>query len=363
VADAQEPHRSSKIGRFFRRVADFFDRLSGEGRHTAHSGSASAGQTSSAVFRGSRAEIDVITFGMLAIGILVLGTVIHGWGFFFYSGLFAVLFCSGAWLLFRSIRWGTGARHALLCLLLALAFPSAAARLMPLGVYAFLCGSLLIFLLWRAPRPAGEIASAAAVILFCFVAYDVFSAIIENRRNAALQIEKSAHIECNYQADRTVCSAESVAFHVPEFWRKGTKTNLIADLANIADLRVYTDSATETRMAFAAFTATPAEITQALSNFFYTQKGFLRSRSLKGEPLTLQQMMRSRDAELYALHYTSLKRPEYLGEKEESHALILLHAPNSTRPAGRDQTWLFIVDGADLAGREFLLHRIVSGFK
>ena len=117
------------------------------------------------------------------------------------------------------------------------------------------------------------------------------------------------------------------------------------------------------REAFAAFKATPAEILHTINNFFYTQKGFLRSRGLKGEPLTLQQVMRGRDAELYALHYTSLKRPEYLGEKQESHALILLHAPNSTRPTGRDQTWLFIVDGADLAGREFLLHRIVSGFR
>ena len=153
---------------------------------------------------------------------------------------------------------------------------------MPLVVYLLVCGALIVFLLSRSPKPAGEIVSAAAVILFCFVSYDVFSAIIENRRNAALQIDKSADIECNYRADRMVCSADDVAFHVPEFWRNGSKTNLIADLSNIADFHTYADSASETRMAFAAFKAQPAEITQALSNFFYTQKGFLRSRSPKG---------------------------------------------------------------------------------
>jgi len=363
VAEAQEPTRSSKLGRFFRRIADFFDRLSGDRAENRPSDSASAALMSNGAFRGSRAEIDVLTFGMLATGILVMGTAIHGWGFFFYSAVFAALFSGGAWLIFRSSRWGTRARNAILCVLLAVALPSAATRLMPLAVFAFVCGSLIFFLLSRRHRQTGETVSAASVILFCFVSYDVFSAIIENRRNASLQIEKAAGVDCSYLSERTVCSADSVAFHLPEFWRKGSKTNLIADLSNIADLRTYADSATDTRMAFAAFKATPAEILHTINNFFYTQKGFLRSRGVKGEPLTLQQVMRGRDAELYALHYTSVKRPEYLGEKEESHALILMHAPNATRPTGREQTWLFIVDGADLAGREFLLHRIVSGFK
>lgn len=298
---------------------------------------------------------------MLAVGILVLGTVIHGWGFFLYSAIFAAVFSGGAWLIFKSRGFESHVRSALLCLVLAFALPSASARLMPLAAFAIICIALVLVLLGRW-RTTGESISAAAVILFCFMSYDAFSAIIENRRNALLQIENSAGIDCSYHGGRTVCSTGDVAFHVPEFWQRGSESNLIADLANIADLRVFVDSASETRMAFVAFKAMPAELNQALANYFYTQKGFLRSRGLKGEPLTLQQVMRSRDAELYALHYTSAKRPEYLGEKQESHALILLHTPNATRPTGRDQTWLFIIDGPDLAGREFLLHRIVSGF-
>ena len=102
MAEAQEPARSSKLGRFFRRIADFLDNHS-------NANSATLRQNSHSVFRGSRTEVDVLTFGMLAVGILVLGTVIHGWGFFSYSGIFAALFCSGAWVLFRSINWVTGA--------------------------------------------------------------------------------------------------------------------------------------------------------------------------------------------------------------------------------------------------------------
>ena len=359
MAGRQEPERSSRLGRFFHRIADFFDRLSGEAP-SPHSGA--HGEARATKFRGSRTEVDVFTFGMLAAGILVLGTIIHGWGFFLYSAIFAAVFSGGAWLIFKSRDFDIRVRSALLCLLLAFALPSVSARLMPLAAFAVVCGAQVLVLVGRW-RKTGESISAAAVILFCFMSYDAFSAIIENRRNAKLQIEKTVGVDCSYHGGRTVCSTGDVAFHVPEFWQKGTASNLIADLANISDLRVFADSASETRMAFVAFKATPAELNQALASFFYTQKGFLRSRGLKGEPLTLQQVMRSSDAELYALQYTSAKRPEYLGEKQESHALVLFHIPNATRPTGRDQTWLFIIDGPDLAGREYLLHRIVSGFK
>ncbi len=357
MAGSKEPERSSRLGRFFHRVADFFDRLSG----LEPGPSLRGGQHGH--FRGSRTEIDILTFGMLAAGIVVLGTIIHGWGFFIYSALFALLFSAGAWVIFRSRDFRPQVRQALLCFILAIALPSVSARIMPLAAFAVILLSLAMALASNGRRAAGETTSAAAVILFCFISYDAFSAIIENRRNAVLQIEKSATVDCQHTAGQTVCSTGDVAFHVPEFWRSGTASNLIADLSNIADMRTFTDSASDTRMAFAAFRATLAELKAALAGFFFTQKGFLRSRGLKGEPLTLQQVMRSSDAELYALPYISSKRPQYLGEKHESHALLLMHVPNATRPSGRDQTWLFIIDGPELAGREFLLHRIVSGFK
>ncbi len=356
---------NSRIGAFFRRIANYFDGLGTQPGSAAAAGGVSpstSGSSHAPHLRGSRTEIDIITFGVLGTGILVLGTAIHGWGFFFWSFLFAVFFCGGAWLIFRSIAWQPRQRNILLSLLLVLAVPSAAQRFMPFTVFAFLCAVLLVYLAKRLRQAPGEIASAAAVILFCFVSYDVFSAVVENRRNAVLQLAGHEAVSCRQKANRTICNAESVAFHVPEFWRKGTETSLVADLSHVAPLTTYADSATKNTLAFAAFKSTPEQLVRSLGNFLYTQKGFLKSRGLKGETLTLQQVMRGADAELYAVNYMGVQKPEYLGEKAESHALLLLHVPNATRAEGRDQTWLFVIDGPDLTAREFMLHRILSGF-
>lgn len=356
---------NSRIGAFFRRIANFFDGLGTEsGRSTAASVNSADHSTDrhAAHLRGSRTEIDILAFGVMATGILVLGTVIHGWPFFLWSFLFAVVFSAGSWLIFRSARWQTQQRNALISLLLVLAVPSAARRFMPLVFSAILCGTLIWHLAKRLRYAPGEIFSAAAVILFCFVSYDTFSAVVENRRNAALQLEGQQRINCLHRGERTVCNAESVTFHVPEFWRKGNVTSLIADLSHVTNLVTYSDSATQTAIAFAAFKAPASQVVRSLDHFLYAQKGFLESRGLKGETVSLQQVMRSRDAELYSVNYLTRQKPEYLGEKEESHALLLLHVPHSTLPEGRDQTWLFIIDGREITAREFMLHRIVSGF-
>ncbi len=82
----------------------------------------------------------------------------------------------------------------------------------------------------------------------------------------------------------------------------------------------------------------------------------MRSKAMNSEPLTPQQILKSHDTSLYAVRYQGSSVPGYLAGSEEMTALVLLHER-------RGMTWLFVVDGTDLSAREFILHRIISGFR
>lgn len=333
--------RGSFLGKFFRRLADFFD-------------GGTATQAPSA--RGTRLEVDIITLAIVFLGLVSAGTWIHGWSFIFWNIAFAVLFCAGVWLIFYSSRFKLQARAFLICLVLLISMVAATERIMALAAFVLL---FLLVLKGGFPRTGDffrrETLSVVTVALFCFSSYDAFAGILEWRRSAALSVAAAVALDCKPASVGTVCKAGDVAFSVPEFWTRGPGSNLIQDLRSVAQLRIYADGATDNSVAFAAFSAPANQVMRQVQVFLSAQKGFLRSKSANKEPLAPKQIMKSPDTALFGVQYESIAPPGYLAETKESMALILTHER-------RGITWLFIIDGTEVQAREFLLHRIISGF-
>lgn len=332
----------SFLGRFFRRLADFFDAQPAQSKP----------QTS--LSRGSALEVDIITLTLVFTGLTVAGTWIHGLHFLLWNLLFALCFCAGTWIIFRSARWSTQARSLLLASVLLLSATAASQRIVALGAFIFLF-ALMLRGLWIGAFMRRETLSVAAVALFCFSAYDGFSAVLEWRRNATLTVGEAIPMGCQPKNTGNICKAGDVSFLVPDFWRPAHGSNLIKDLSSVLPLRIYADSATDNSVAFGAFSASGEQVMQKLANFLAAQKSFLRSKTGNKDPLAPQRMMSSADTALYGLRYESATAPGYLAATQESTALLLTHQRRSV-------TWFFIVDGTDISAREFILHRIMSGF-
>lgn len=333
--------KSSKVGGLLRRLADFFDRLSLPRRSA-----------------GSTREIEIVALALLFAGIVVVATAIHGWYLLPWIFIFSVYFSGWAWIIFRSASWPESARNILLAFLLVISIPAGVDRALAMAAFIALVAALL----WQVFRPAAQLirkekVSVIAVMLLCFSAYDGFARVVEWRRTAALKIAGGLALDCQAKpGGGSTCSALEAVFEVPEFWRHSDGSNLIRDLQNVSSLKIYADSATDNKIAMGVFSFAPQKLLQEMTNFFYVQKSFLRSKSTTGETLVLSQLMRSNDAELYSLQYESDAKPGYTGERVESNALFLFHQQRGT-------TWLFIIDGTELSGREFLLQRIISGFR
>lgn len=346
ITNGQTVPRPSAAGRTLRRLADFFDALAPATR-----------------FRASLGEINFVTLLITSAGILTIGTVIHGSGALLWLLLFAVLFNTGLLLIFSSNNWQARKRLFFASLLALSAIPAAAERLLPMFLVLLVSCYFVLLLAkqWELPH---NYLNVILVLLYCYTSYGIFAATLEWRRTSALASNDGIAVDCSWQVERAlVCSGASTAFDVPEFWRPAGKTHLIADLAGIIDLKTFADSATDNRIAFAAFSSPPATVMRSLTDFFNVQQKFLTSKAQGGKMLTPQGIMKSRDAELYALPYRSPEMPGYLGTYADRNALILLHQPQLEQGAGRDTTWLFVIDGTDLAAREFLLHRIITGFR
>ncbi len=343
----------SALGRFFRYLADFFDRRA---EHKLQ------GVRFLRAYAGTPLEIDFFAFGLLFLGILIGGIIIHGFSFFGWVMLLALVLSAGAWLIFYSAHWREPRRSLLFAALLVLSADTVAERLPALFAFMTLYFLLLQTLLKR-NHGAENARSVVAVMLFCFVAYDGFSAAVALQRSALLNISSQAQLVCGAGAQsRVACRAGTVRFDVPDFWQKADGSNLIEDLETIVSLKIFQDSATDNKVAFAAFSAPPETIMTSLRGFLNAQKAFMRSRvpnTVRGpnQPeLEIRPVMQAADIELHTITYVSSGKPGYLGGEVESTAFLLLHRR-------RELTWLFILDGTDFSGREFLLHRIISGFR
>ncbi|MFO1471937.1 MAG: hypothetical protein U1F27_12980 [Turneriella sp.] len=351
----------SALGRFFRRLADFFDR---------HAEQKKSGTRFLRAYAGTALEIDFFAFGILFFGILIAGITIHGFAFAGWVLLFAILLSAGAWLIFYSAHWREERRALLLAFLLVVSTDAVSERLLALFAFiplSFLLLSDLNLLREQAARiedrRGNNLRSVLAVLLFCFVAYEGFSVLIAMQRNAMLDIKSPANMACGAGVQsRIACRAGAARFDVPDFWQNSEGSNLIQDLQSVAAFKTYRDSATDNQIAFAAFWAPAENILTSLQTFLDAQKAFLRSRvpnTPRGSnqpPLKLQPVAQAADVQLHTVAYVSSAKPGYLGEESESTAILLLHRRGEV-------TWLFILDGNDFAGREFLLHRIMSGFK
>lgn len=337
---------ASVIGRFFRRLADFFDRLPA-GRNLA----------------ATLTEVSVIAGLLTAVGIVALGTAIHGWHTIGWLIFYAAEFTAGSWLVFSAGRWGAPRRNFLFACILLLAIPVATERLLAITIFVPVVLWLCVLLLRRTEQHS-DWTSVAIVLLFCYVSYSAFSATMQWRRNSSIAMENSLALECGYHGKPQLrCEAGETGFEVPEFWKAARAAHISADLEGIADMKIFADTATDNSIAFAAFSSPPGRIVQELGSFFTVQKAFLHSKAATGAAIVPQLIMKSLDAELYALSYRSPATPGYLGTLTERNAILLLHQPHLSEPEGRSTTWLFIIDGSDLLAREFLLHRIVSGFR
>jgi hypothetical protein len=345
--DTGQPARgASWLGRLLRRLADFLDAAA-----------------PAAGFRASLGEINLLTLLLTSAGILTIGTAIHGLAALGWLLLFAALFSGGVFMIFRSSAWQARKRIFLASLLALSAIPAAAERLLPMFL-VLLIGCYFVLLLtkrWELPH---NFLNVLLVLLYCYTSYGVFAATLEWRRNRALAARDGIAIDCSWQIERAlVCRGGATSFDVPEFWKPTTRLHMTADLAAIMDLKAFADSATDNRIAFAAFQSPPAAVMRTITDFFNVQQAYLTSKAAQGKSLAPRGIMQSRDAELYAVSYRSPQLPGYLGGYADRNALFLLYQPQLGQSEGRDATWLFIVDGTDLASREFLLHRIVTGFR
>ncbi len=343
----------SALGRFFRLLADFFDRRLEQKPQ---------GKGFLRAYAGTPLEIDFFAFGILFFGVIIGGIVIHGFAFAVWVVLFALLLAAGSWLIFYSAHWSEQRRSLLIAFLLLLSVGTVAERL--IALFAFITLFLLLAHARLRHYNRGEnLRSIIAVLLFCFVAYEGFSAAIALQRSWLLTVSSQAKLSCGAGvSSRVACRAGAAHFDVPDFWQSADGSNLIQDIQSITTLKTYQDSATDNKIAFAAFSAPPESLLTSLRAFLAAQKGFLRSRQPNTErganqpALVIQPVMQAPDVELHTITYVSQSKPGYLGEENDSTAFLLFHRRGEI-------TWLFILDGNDFSGREFLLHRIISGFR
>ncbi|MFZ5629980.1 MAG: hypothetical protein ACOY5B_12680 [Spirochaetota bacterium] len=342
----QPAPRTSFVGRTLRRLADFFDAAA-----------------PSVGFRASLGEVNLLTLLLTSAGILTIGTVIHGSGALGWLLLFNALFNAGVFLIFSSNSWPARSRTFVATLLALSALPAATERLLPMFLILLISCYLVLLLAKKWELPPNYL-NVLLVLLYCYTSYGIFAATLEWRRNSALAATDGIAVDCRWQVERAlVCSSGATSFDVPEFWKPAAHAHLIRDLAAIIDLETFADSATDNRIALAVFSSAPAATMRTITDYFNVQQKYLASKPSGGKTLTPQGIMKSRDAELYALSYRSPEMPGYLGTYADRNALILLHQPQMTQGEGRETTWLFIIDGTDLAAREFLLHRIITGFR
>jgi hypothetical protein len=337
---------ASAAGRFLRRLADFLDNVAFAAR-----------------FRATLREINFLTLLISSAGILVIGSAIHGSSALPWLLLFAMLFNAGLYLIFQSSTWPQTRRLFFYALIALSAIPAAAERLLPMCLVVLVTCylGLRLFREWELPHSYLNVLLA---LIYCYTSYGVFAATLEWRRNSLIAPTDRVAVDCGWQVERAlVCSSQSTAFDVPEFWHFTSASHLIADLAGIMDFKVFADSATDNRIAFAVFSSPPASVMRSLTDFFNVQQKYLRSKAMGSKSLVPQGIMKSRDAELYALSYRSPEIPGYLGTYVERNALLLLHQPQLEQSAARDTTWFFVIDGTNLEAREFLLHRIITGFR
>ncbi|GAB4432811.1 MAG: hypothetical protein OHK0011_15760 [Turneriella sp.] len=345
-ATGQPARRSSFLGRALRRLADFFDAAA-----------------PLAKFRGSLNEINLLTLFVTSAGILAIGTAIHGFGSLGWLLLFAVLFNAGVFLIFSSNTWPQRTRHFVAALIALSALPAATERLLPMFLI-LLVSCYFVLLLAKKWELSPNYLNVLLVLLYCYTSYGMFAATLEWRRNSALAAADNIAADCRWQVERAlVCNIGATSFDVPEFWKPAAPAHLIADLAAVMDWKTFSDSATDNRIAFAAFASPPASVMRTLTDFFNVQEKYLASKPVGARALTPHGILKSRDTELYALAYRSPDKPGYLGTHSDRNALFLLHQPQLEQVEGRDTTWLFVIDGTELAAREFLLHRIISGFR
>lgn len=345
-ATRREPAKSPVLARALRHLADLLDRKTGKSH-----------------FRASPREISFITFFLLFTGILFLGLAIHGRTALFYLLLFALFFNTGVFVIFHSTTWPEHRRMMLAALISIAAVDTASERLLPALLICALGCYFVLYLVkkWEFPP---QWLNVLLVLLFCYTSYDLFAATLEWRRNTALTAQDQLPLSCAWQKERGLsCSASRTAFDVPEFWKEGTARYLLADLDHIIAWQLFTDSATDNRIGFAAFRSPPAAILRTLTDFFNVQQNYLKSKAIGSKALLPQGILKSRDSELYALSYRSPHLPGYLGSFAERNALLFLYQPQLSADEERQMSWLFVFDGTDLAAREFLLHRIVTGFR
>ena len=346
VTTPAQARHSSATGRLLRRLADFFDAAA-----------------PSATFRASLTEINLLTLLLTSAGILAIGTLVHGPGALGWLALFAVLFNAGVFLIFSSNTWPARTRLFVAALIALSALPAATERLLPMFLIVLVSGYFVLLLAKQWELPHNHL-NVLLVLLYCHTSYGIFSATLEWRRNSALATGDGVAVSCDWQVGRAlVCTGAATTFDIPEFWRPAAQTHLVADLAAIMRLKVFADSATDNRIAFAVFSSPPAAVMRTIIDFFNVQQSYLSSKAPGSKVLTPQGIMKSRDAELYALSYRSPDLPGYLGTYADRNALFLLHQPQLEQSEGRDTTWLFVVDGTNLAARDFLLHRIITGFR
>jgi len=322
------------VSRLLRRLADFFDKQK---------------------LRNYTREVNYIALFIFFSGIISAGVFVHGKYFLFWIILFALFFSFCAALLFRSSAWSFSRRSLLLAFLLLLSIDAISQYVVALFFF-----SVLLYILLRAfldanyPTLKSELTSSLAVILLCFSAYGIFADTIEWVRNSALKEKNVVALKCINEKEERICNAENSTFSVPEFWSKSSGSSLSRDISRIIPLQTFIDTATKNIIAFAAIKSTPEKVTPTLQNYFSTQKSFLESRATDNNPLVLRVVVKSVTSILFAVNYERLLRPSYLGTRENSSALILLHSAKGV-------LWLFIIDGKNLENREFLLHRIVTG--
>jgi len=359
---------ASVLGKLFRRLADFLD----------------SRVSSNPAYRGTRLEVEILTLGLVFIGLVTAGIYLHGWRFLVWDGSFAIAFCTGSWLIFRSSNWSPRGRGFLLSLVLVFSVAAAADRIVALVMFILLSLMVMQGFLFSSGIALlrRETLSVVAVGLLCFSSYEVFSTAIGKIRNVFLFVPSVIPVLCNKPLpaawnekltaiwkdmwqdvdDNKTCRAGEVVFSVPEFWILGKGSALIHDISSIINLKVYADSATDNSIAFSAFSAPAGQVMQQLSLFLVSQKGFLSSRLPADEagkepgPLIPTQIMKGKDTQLFSIRYETTQAPAYLAKRKEFNALILLHER-------RGVTWLFVVDGTDISAREFILHRIISGFR
>lgn len=343
MAETNSNKTASALGKFFRKLADFFDKPR---QHKSP--------------RALFLEVRFVTTGLAGLGVFLLGVALHGWHASGAVFAFALFFSVGFWLIFQALDWPKARRELFYALLLLAAVPIVTERIFALFVF-IIASFWLIRHLFRAQEKTSDWLAASMVVLLAFVGFTTFSKFIEWTRERTLASSETLPMDCSFTALQ--CKAAGSLFELPEFWKKSSAPHIMADLTGFAHFETFSDSATQNQIAFAAFTSHADTVAQSLIQFFQVQKKYLQSKTALQTPILPQLVMKSQDTSLYAFHYLTPDIPTYLGTYSERSTLVLFHTPPSGGGQGSHSTWCFVIDGEKLEAHEFLLYRIVSGFR